>query len=348
MNSKIEIDKFLNEYLKIYQENPRSRVFAPLAEAYRKSNLIDEAIEICIEGLSIHPNFTSGIVALARSYFDKKMYEECINQLKNAISQAPDNYLAQKLLAESYFIIKDYQNSIKTYKVLSFLNPKSSSLKNKISELEFLLKQDELKKINTDNKIASKNNEKQDSKNTYIKDELPPIPYNLNQDYFEENQDNLLSEIDKNLDLSFQEKPLSKLFIEDINFYDESILKEFKTHTLAELLRDQGHKSKALEVYKNIYKENPDDSIAKEAIFSLEQQINKPKKIATPPANNEKVQSFSSPKKENKQENKLLIKKEKNINKTNITTQDNNWIINSKNKKIEKLQSLISNINKAK
>ena len=44
-------DPNLEKYLKEYQENPRSRVFAPLAEAYRKSGLIDEAIDICREGL---------------------------------------------------------------------------------------------------------------------------------------------------------------------------------------------------------------------------------------------------------------------------------------------------------
>ena len=52
------------DYLKKYQEDPTSRVFAPLAEAYRKAGLIDEAIEIAREGLRVHPNFVGGRVAL--------------------------------------------------------------------------------------------------------------------------------------------------------------------------------------------------------------------------------------------------------------------------------------------
>ena len=53
------------EYLKKYQEDPSSRVFAPLAESYRKAGLADEAIEIAREGLRVHPNFVGGRVALA-------------------------------------------------------------------------------------------------------------------------------------------------------------------------------------------------------------------------------------------------------------------------------------------
>ena len=36
-------------YLKKFQEDPASRVFAPLAEAYRKAGLVDEAIDIARE-----------------------------------------------------------------------------------------------------------------------------------------------------------------------------------------------------------------------------------------------------------------------------------------------------------
>ena len=48
----------------------RARIFAPLAEAYRKAGLVDEAIEVAREGLRIHPNFVGGRVALGRALFD--------------------------------------------------------------------------------------------------------------------------------------------------------------------------------------------------------------------------------------------------------------------------------------
>ena len=57
-------------------EDPNSRVFAPLAEAYRKSGMLDEAIQVCLEGLKIHPTYISGRVALARAYYEEKMLGE--------------------------------------------------------------------------------------------------------------------------------------------------------------------------------------------------------------------------------------------------------------------------------
>lgn len=39
------------------ETDPKSKVFAQLADAYRKSNMIDEAIEIAKKGLEIHPNY---------------------------------------------------------------------------------------------------------------------------------------------------------------------------------------------------------------------------------------------------------------------------------------------------
>src|SRR4051812_37043809 len=92
----------LYDYLKKYQEDPTSRIFAPLAEAYRKAGLLDDAIEIAQEGLRMHPNFVGGRVALARALFDKKLFDEVIEELGPLIQDVPDNLVAQRLLAESY------------------------------------------------------------------------------------------------------------------------------------------------------------------------------------------------------------------------------------------------------
>src|SRR3954451_675653 len=92
-------------YLKKYQDDPTSRVFAPLAEAYRKAGLIDEAIDIAREGLKNHPGFVGGRVALARALFEKKEYEQVIEEVKQVVQDVPDNLVAQKLLAESCLML---------------------------------------------------------------------------------------------------------------------------------------------------------------------------------------------------------------------------------------------------
>jgi hypothetical protein len=52
-------------YLRQFQEDPTSKVFAPLAEAYRKSGLLQEALKIAREGLLVHPHYMAGKVSLA-------------------------------------------------------------------------------------------------------------------------------------------------------------------------------------------------------------------------------------------------------------------------------------------
>jgi tetratricopeptide (TPR) repeat protein len=124
------------QYLKKYQEDPSSRVFAPLAEAYRKAGLIDEAIEIAREGLRIHPRFVGGRVALARALFDKKLYREVIDELTDVIQDVPDNLVAQRLLAESYLMLGRIAEALGAYKMLLYFAPQDPEMMKMVRELE--------------------------------------------------------------------------------------------------------------------------------------------------------------------------------------------------------------------
>jgi len=55
-----------------FQQNPKGRNFAPLADAYRKAGLIDNAIGLCQEGLKLHPDYVSAYIVYARCLVDKK------------------------------------------------------------------------------------------------------------------------------------------------------------------------------------------------------------------------------------------------------------------------------------
>src|SRR5580698_2425157 len=73
---------YFREYLRRFREDPTSRVFAPLAEAYRRMGQVEEAIEICREGLEHHPDFHGGRVALAKCYIDKRLFAEARVELE--------------------------------------------------------------------------------------------------------------------------------------------------------------------------------------------------------------------------------------------------------------------------
>ncbi len=249
-------DPNLEKYLKEYQENPRSRVFAPLAEAYRKSGLIDEAMDICREGLEYHPNFTSGIVALARCYFDKALYTAAIKELEKVVSEVPDNYLAQKLLAQSYSMIGDKNNSLKSYKTVLFLNPKDEESKRVIAEMEGSVEKA------PDSFLPDEHQEK----DSYY---IPPVP-NFDPPEFA----NLDAEEEESL--KFQEKPANLAFKKEdapTELDAEKILTELSTMTMGELLESQGLKEKAAEVYRKLLSIDPDNSILKEKLNKVEEEL---------------------------------------------------------------------------
>lgn len=123
-------------YLKKYQEDPQSRVFAPLAEAYRKSGMVDEALEIAQEGLKHHPHFVGGRVALARALFDKKRFEEVVSELAQIVRDVPDNIVAQRLMAESSLILGRSNEALNAYKMILFFHPEDPETARLVQELE--------------------------------------------------------------------------------------------------------------------------------------------------------------------------------------------------------------------
>ncbi len=83
-----------------YRENPKGRNFAPLADAYRKAGLIDNAIDLCQSGLQNHPDYVSGHIVHGRCLVDKKDDSGADAVFRRVLDLDPENILALKVLAE--------------------------------------------------------------------------------------------------------------------------------------------------------------------------------------------------------------------------------------------------------
>ena len=131
----------LLKYLKMFQDDPTSRIFAPLSEAYRKIGLIDEAIDICKEGLAANPHFIGGKVALARAYYDKGNHGEVVAALRPVIDQIPDNLMAQRLYADSCLKLGFVPDALSALKLLMYFSPDDQEVAALVAELETRLVQ---------------------------------------------------------------------------------------------------------------------------------------------------------------------------------------------------------------
>ena len=130
--------EFIEKYQTLYEENPNSKVFAPLSEAYRKAGMVKEAFELCLRGVQLHPKFAGGHVALARLYIEKKKWVLADKHLSLAIEASPENILALALLADIQLKLRQPKKSLQTYKTLLFLNPDNPKAIAAVKKLESL------------------------------------------------------------------------------------------------------------------------------------------------------------------------------------------------------------------
>lgn len=79
---------------------PRSRVFAQLADAYRKAGRLDEAIRSCRSGLRDHPTYASARMVLGRALVEKGQLQEAEKELGIVLELSPGNVVAHRLLGD--------------------------------------------------------------------------------------------------------------------------------------------------------------------------------------------------------------------------------------------------------
>ena len=113
----------LERYLKIYQENPDSRVFAPLADLYRRLGRLREAEEICREGIRRHPYYAGGRVALAQVLLDKDDNDAALEEAESVVTYYPDNLLARKILIRALGKIGELDKAARELDALKFIAP---------------------------------------------------------------------------------------------------------------------------------------------------------------------------------------------------------------------------------
>ena len=105
------------------KKDPNSKLFVPLAEEYRKTGMLDEAISVLMTGITSQPGYTSARVSLGKIYLEKKLVPAAKEEFEKVISAIPDNLFAHKKLAEIYRDSGEKERAIGEYRVVLKLNP---------------------------------------------------------------------------------------------------------------------------------------------------------------------------------------------------------------------------------
>ncbi|MBU1355995.1 MAG: tetratricopeptide repeat protein [Candidatus Edwardsbacteria bacterium] len=120
------------------QADPKSRVFAQLADAYRKSGLLDEAIDTAKRGLENHPNYATAHLILGRCYLAKGMYALAREEFELTIKNDMQSLVGYKLLGETYEKQNMYPEALKYYQMVLDMEPSDAELAEKITNLKSL------------------------------------------------------------------------------------------------------------------------------------------------------------------------------------------------------------------
>jgi tetratricopeptide (TPR) repeat protein len=101
---------------------PSSRLFVALAEEYRKSGRLADALSTLQKGLLAHPNYLSAHVALGRAYLEAGQITEAIATFSKVLSSDPGNLVSAKSLADIFLSRGDSVEAIKKYKLYRALS----------------------------------------------------------------------------------------------------------------------------------------------------------------------------------------------------------------------------------
>lgn len=117
----------LARYLRVYQENPDSRVFAPLADLYRRLGRFDDAMEVVRDGLRRHPYYSSARVVYAHLLIDLGKFPEAERELESVVTYYPENLLARKLLVKSKWALGRRDQALREWEALKAISPELGS-----------------------------------------------------------------------------------------------------------------------------------------------------------------------------------------------------------------------------
>ncbi|MFG1505419.1 tetratricopeptide repeat protein [Halobacteriovorax sp. ZH5_bin.2] len=214
------------------EKDPRSKVFAPLAEIYRKVGMNDDALALLKRGLIHHPNFSAAIIIYGQLLLEKDEVEEAYTILKPQLSINGDNIKFLKLFAQSCFKQNLILEALNTYKRVLFISPKD------MEATEFIVKYDNFDSVEDED---------------------------LTQKTFDIS--NLDDEIESWSTLSLVPQIKEEPVVEEKSNDEPG---QIFSHTLVDLYLKQGAKQKAIEVLNSALVENPDDKRIQDRLRELE------------------------------------------------------------------------------
>ncbi len=119
-----------------FSQSPESRLFAPLADVYRKQGDVDRAIQLCEEGLERFPDYASAHVILGKCFYDKGATERARGEFQRVLELDQENMVALKFMGDILLAEDKRDNAAEYYRKLLSIDPMNEEVARALKEME--------------------------------------------------------------------------------------------------------------------------------------------------------------------------------------------------------------------
>lgn len=133
------MDKETSEIAKLterIEKDPKSKLFVPLAEEYKKAGDMEMAIHVLTEGLKNNPGYVTAKSFLGRLLFEQGDLAGAKKEFEEVVKAIPDNLLAQRKLGDIFALQENASSARKHYQLVLSLNPNDEEVTSLVSDLE--------------------------------------------------------------------------------------------------------------------------------------------------------------------------------------------------------------------
>jgi tetratricopeptide (TPR) repeat protein len=133
------MDKDTSEIAKLTErlsKDPKSKLFVPLAEEYKKAGDREMSIHVLTEGLKNNPGYVTARSLLGKLLFETGDLAGAQKEFEEVVKAIPDNLMAQRKLGDLYISQGRPADALTHYKTVLTLNPKDQETASLVSDIE--------------------------------------------------------------------------------------------------------------------------------------------------------------------------------------------------------------------
>ncbi len=133
------MDKETSEIAKLAErisKDPKSKLFVPLAEEYKRTGDLEMSIHVLTEGIKNNPGYVTARSFLGRLLFEKGDLEGAQKEFEEVAKAIPDNLMAQRKLGDLFVLQNRPADALKHYKSALSLNPGDEDMASLVADLE--------------------------------------------------------------------------------------------------------------------------------------------------------------------------------------------------------------------